>query len=73
MEKLAQLSPKSLSVAGLVTGAVLQSAISGLQAANDNDEPEPPPVAAAPIPRIRWFLLLVVSRVVGPPLLRAAA
>jgi hypothetical protein len=73
MEKLAQLSPKPLSVAGLFTGAVLQPAISGLRAANDNDEPEPPPAAAAPVPRVGPFRLFAASGRARPALRIAAA
>jgi len=75
MEKLAQLSPKPLPVAGLVTGTVLQPVISNLRAANDNDDPEPPPAAAAPVPRLGLSLRLDIPGIFCPafqrPLLRS--
>ena len=43
---------KVLPETGALAGAVLQPVVPGLEAANDNDEPEPPPAAAAPISRI---------------------
>ena len=73
MEKLAQLSPQSLSVAGLATGTVLQFVIPGLRAANDNDDPEPPPAAAAPAPRLGFSLRLDIPGIFCPAFQSAAA
>ena len=72
VESLSHLSPRPLPGAGPLAAAVLQPVLSGLQAANDNHEPEPPPAAAAPIPRIGPLLLFDVSRIFEPAVSFAA-
>ena len=64
---------KALPVTGALAGAMLQPAVPGLQAANDNDEPDPPPAAAAPIPRIGPLFLFDLSEIFRPAVRVAAA
>ena len=73
MESLSPLSPETLPAAGPFALPMLQPFVSGLQAVNDNDEPEPPPAAAAPLTRIGAALLFDISRMFAPAFSGAAA
>jgi hypothetical protein len=73
MKSSAHPFPGTLTAAGTLAAAVLQPVFSGLQAANDNDEPEPPPAVAAPIPHIGPSALFDASWIFHPVFSAAAA